>query len=462
MSTKFSRRDVLRLAGTGLGMVGLSPLLAETLSPASPLAPKAPHFPAKAKHVIHLFLNGAPSHVDSFDYKPMLEKYDGKPYPGGNLRTERKTGALMKSPFEFKPRGESGIPISEIFSELGGVIDDCCVINSMRADMPFHEPSLFLFNSGQRFAGHPSMGAWLTYGLGTENQNLPGYVVMCPGFPVVGPQLWTSAYLPGAYQGSYIRNTEIEPEKLVPFLTNSQRTPEQQRDQMDLLGTLNRAHLEREGDAPELEATIHSMEVAYRMQSEAMDAFDVRKESDATRALYGEGDFAQGCLIARRLVERGVRVVQVYYGNSQPWDTHDDILKMRELAGDSDRPMAALIRDLKTLGLLDETLVVISGEFGRTPTVEVSGRIQVQAGRDHNSHGFSSIVAGGGFRGGLRYGATDDFGFRSEVNPVHVHDLHATLLNQLGLDHKRLTYRHSGRDFRLTDVHGEVVRDLIA
>ena len=224
----------------------------------------------------------------------------------------------------------------------------------------------------------------------------------------------------------------------------------------------NRAHLEREGGAPELEATIHSMEVAYRMQSEAMDAFDVRKESEATRTLYGEGNFAQGCLIARRLVERGVRVVQVYYGNSQPWDTHDDILKMRELAGDSDRPMAALIRDLKTLGLLDETLVVISGEFGRTPTVEVSGRIQVAAGRDHNSHGFSSIVAGGGFKGGLRYGATDDFGFKAERNPVHVHDLHATLLHQLGLDHKRLTYRHSGRDFRLTDVHGEVVRDLIA
>ena len=461
MSTKFTRRDALRLAGTGLGVVGLGGLLAESDPPAAPLAPKQPHFEPKAKHVIHLFLNGAPSHVDSFDYKPMLEKYDGKPYPGGNLRTERKTGALMKSPFEFTPRGESGIPISEIFPEMGGVIDDCCVINSMLADMPFHEPSLFLFNSGQRFAGHPSMGAWLTYGLGTENRNLPGYVVMCPGFPVVGPQLWTSAYLPGAYQGSYIRNTEIEPEKLVPFLTNDKRTPEQQREQMDLLGKLNRAHLKREGGAPELEATIHSMEVAYRMQSEAMDAFDVRKESDATRALYGEGNFAQGCLIARRLVERGVRVVQVYYGNSQPWDTHDDILKMRELAGNSDRPMAALIRDLKTLGLLNETLVVISGEFGRTPTVEVSGRIQVQAGRDHNSHGFSAIVAGGGFRGGLRYGATDDFGFRAETDPVHVHDLHATMLHQLGLDHKRLTYRHSGRDFRLTDVHGEVVNDLI-
>jgi hypothetical protein len=407
-------------------------------------------------------MSGGVSHIDSFDYKPMLEKYHGKPYPGGNLRTERKTGALMKSPFEFKPRGQSGIPISDIFPEIGSVIDECCVINSMLADMPFHEPSLFLFNSGQRFAGHPSMGAWLTYGLGTENQNLPGYVVMCPGFPVVGPQLWTSAYLPGAYQGSYIRNTEIEPEKLVPFLTNGQRTPSQQRDQMDLLGKLNRAHLEREGGAPELEATIHSMEVAYRMQSEAMEAFDVRKESDATRALYGEGNFAQGCLIARRLVERGVRVAQVYYGNSQPWDTHDDILRMRELAGDSDRPIAALIRDLKALGLLDETLVVVSGEFGRTPTVEVSGRISVQAGRDHNSHGFSSIVAGGGFKGGLRYGATDDFGFRAETNPVHVHDLHATLLHQLGLDHKRLTYRHSGRDFRLTDVHGEVVRDLLA
>jgi len=457
---QISRRQLLRTAGAGMGMLGLAPLLAEQ-SAQGPLAPKAPHFAPKAKRIIHLFLNGAPSHVDSFDYKPKLTEYNGKPYPGGNLRTERKTGSLMKSPFEFTPSGESGIPVSEIFPETASVIDHCCVINSMYTDVPFHEPSLFMFNCGQRLAGHPSMGAWLTYGLGTENQNLPGYVVLCPGYPVVGPQLWTSAYLPGAYQGAYVRNTERDPEKLVPFLKNPKTSAEDQQRQVALLDKLNQAHLGRMGHAPELESQIHSMEVAYRMQVEAMDAFDLNKESEKTREEYGDGDFASGCLLARRLVERGVRVVQVYYGNSQPWDTHDDILRMRELAGDSDRPIGALIRDLHQRGLLEDTLVVIGGEFGRTPTVEVSGRIKVQAGRDHNSHGFTTIVAGGGIKPGLRYGATDDFGFKAEVDRVHVHDLQATLLHLLGLDHKRLTYRHSGRDFRLTDVHGELVEGIL-
>ena len=461
MSINLSRRDLLRLTGAGLGTVGLSRLLADQSS-AAPAAQKEPHFPAKARHVIHLFLNGAPSHVDSFDYKPMLAKYDGKSYPGGNLRTERKTGSLMKSPFEFTPRGESGIPLSEIFPRLGTVIDECIVMNSMYTDMPFHEPSLFMFNCGQRVAGHPSYGSWLTYGLGTENQNLPGFVVMCPGYPVVGPQLWTSAYLPGAYQGTYLRNTEVEPEKLVPFLRNPVLSGNEQRAQVALLAELNRLQLEREGPAPKLEAAIHSMEVAYRMQSEAMDAFDVRRESPKTRERYGEGDFARGCLIARRLVESGVRVVQVYYGNRQPWDTHEDVQRMRTLAANSDGAMAALIEDLRASGLLDETIVLIGGEFGRTPTVEIAGVTRLQAGRDHNNHGFSVIVAGGGFRKGVRYGATDELGYKAERNPIHPHDLHATMLHQLGLDHKRLTYRHSGRDFRLTDVAGEVVHDLLA
>ena len=456
-----TRRDLLRLTGAGLGMVGLSRAIADQSS-SDPLAPRAPHFAPKAKRVIHLFLNGAPSQVDSFDYKPELAKYHGQPYPGGNLRTERKTGSLMKSPFEFSPAGQSGIPLSEIFPHLGSVIDKCLVINSMHTDVPFHEPSLFMFNCGQRIAGHPSYGSWLTYGLGTENRNLPGFVVMCPGFPVVGPQLWTSAYLPGIYQGAYVRNTEVEPDKLVPFLRNPSLSMDAQRGQLDLLGQLNSIHLEREGAAPELEATIHAMEVAFRMQAEATDAFDVRRETPQVRERYGSGDFAQGCLIARRLVERGVRVVQVYYGNMQPWDTHDDIQRMRKLAATSDRAIASLIEDLDASGLLDETIVLIGGEFGRTPTVEIAGVTKLHAGRDHNNHGFSVVVAGGGFRKGVRYGSTDEFGFKAVEGRIHVRDLHATILHQLGLDHTRLTFRHSGRDFRLTDVEGEVRTDLLA
>ena len=354
--------------------------------------------------MIFLFFNGGPSHIDTFDHKPMLGKYNGKPYPGGNLKTERKTGNLMCSPFEFKKYGKSGIEVSEIFPKLGECIDEVCVIKSMHTDLPFHARSLFMLNCGQRLPGHPSMGAWLTYGLGTENQDLPGYIVMCPGVPVVGPQLWSSAYLPGAYQGAHIQNSESDPEKLVPYARNAQLAPHQQRRQVELLSRLNRAHLKQQSPAPQLEATIHSMEVAYRMQVEAMDAFDIRKEGEATQESYGEGDFARGCLIARRLVERGVRMVQVYYGNGQPWDTHEDILQMRKLGRQSDQPIAALLRDLKSRGLLEETLVLIGGEFGRTPTVEVSGNIKLHAGRDHNNHGFSMVLAGGGIRGGMTYG----------------------------------------------------------
>ena len=461
-SPLMSRRQLLSTVGTGFGMLALSDLLAKNEPVPAALAPRPPHFPAKAKNVIFLFLNGGPSHVDSFDYKPMLARYDGQPYPSGNLQTERKTGHLMRSPFEFKKRGESGIEVSEIFTQLGGCVDDICVIKSMYTDMPFHEPSLFMLNCGQRIPGHPSLGSWLTYGLGTENQNLPGYVVLCPGLPVVGPQLWTSAFLPGAYQGTYIQNSDSDPEKLVPNLRNPKRSASQQRQQLDLLGRLNQLHLKRTGPALDLEATIQSMEVAYRMQSEAMEAFDTRQESRATLEHYGVGDFARGCLIARRLVERGVRMVQVYYGAVQPWDTHSDIQQMRELAGKSDRPMAALLRDLKSRGLLEETLVLIGGEFGRTPTVEVGGLLQVHNGRDHNNHGFSVLLAGGGVKGGMTYGNTDDFGFKAEENPVHAHDLQATILHLMGLDHTRLTYRYSGRDFRLTDVEGRVVKEIIA
>ena len=459
---EISRRELLRTLGSGFGMLGLAHLLGHTGQAAGPLDVKPTHFPPRAKHVIFLFFNGGPSHVDTFDHKPMLAKHHGKPYPGGNLQTERTTGNLMRSPFEFKKYGQSGIEVSEVFPKLAACIDDVCVIKSMYTDLPEHARSLFMMNCGQRLPGHPSMGAWLTYGLGTENQDLPGYVVMCPGVPVVGPQLWSSAYLPGAYQGAHIQNSESDPEKLLPYARNPQLAPHQQRRQVELLSRLNRTHLEQQNPAPQLEATIRSMEMAYRMQVEAMDAFDIGKESPATQESYGEGDFARGCLIARRLVERGVRMVQMYHGNGQPWDTHEDILDLRKLGRQSDQPIAALIRDLKSRGLLEETLILIGGEFGRTPTVEVSGNIRLHAGRDHNSYGFSMVLAGGGIQGGLAYGNTDDFGFRAVEKPVHVHDLHATILHLMGLDHTRLTYRHSGRDFRLTDIGGKVIQDIIA
>jgi hypothetical protein len=447
--------------GTGFGMTAFASLANSAVS-ADPLAPKPPHFPAKAKHVIFLFLNGGPSQVDTFDPKPMLDKYSGKPMPSGNLKTERKTGNLLKSPFEFHRCGQSGIEVSEIFPKLGARIDECCVIRSMYTDRPNHEPSLLLMNTGDKQVGRPSMGSWLTYGLGSENQNLPGFVVLCPGLPVLGPQLWASTFLPAAYQGTYIPNGEKTPDKLVQFIRNPELTLEEQRRQLDLLEKLNRIQLKRAGEDRELEASIQASEIAYRMQTEAPEVFDISKESESVRARYGDSDFGRGCLMSLRLIEKGVRMVQVYYGNNQPWDNHDDILIHRKLARDADGPMAALLEDLKSRGLLDETLVIISGEFGRTPVVEVSGLVKVQNGRDHNSHGFSTVVAGGGIRRGYVHGATDDFGFQAVDKPVHIHDLHATLLYLLGLDHTKLTYRYSGRDFRLTDVAGNVVREIVA
>ncbi|MFN7934961.1 MAG: DUF1501 domain-containing protein [Bryobacteraceae bacterium] len=446
-----TRRDVLAAMGSGFGMLS-----------AATTVNRGPHFTPKAKHVIYLFLNGGPSQVDTFDPKPMLTKYHGKPAPAGNLRTERKTGALLSSPFQFRRYGQSGLEISEIFDNLARHADDLCVIRSMHTERPNHEPSLFMLNCGHVLPGHPSMGSWLNYGLGTENQNLPGFVVLCPGLPVIGPQLWSSAYLPAIFQGTHIPNNEKEPEKLIQHLRNKQLSQPEQRKQLDLLGKLNRMHLKREGEDPQLESRIESMEIAYRMQTEAFDAFDVAKEPEKVRERYGDGDFARGCLIARRLVERGVRMVQVYYGNGQPWDNHDDILIHKKLAQTSDKPMAALLDDLKASGLLKETIVIIGGEFGRTPAVEVSGLVKFQNGRDHNNHGFSLVVAGGGFKGGMAYGATDEFGFKAVDKPVHPHDLHATALHCLGLDHKRLTYRYSGRDFRLTDVFGNVIQEILA
>lgn len=456
-----SRRRALQAMGGGFGWMALQ----RELQAASPLAPRAPHFPAKAKRVVFLFLNGGLSHVDSFDPKPTLARFNGKPSPIGNPKTERKTGNLMGSPFAFTRRGKSGLDVSELFPRLGAHADELCVIRSMHTDLPNHPPALLMMNNGRILQGTPAWGSWVTYGLGTENQNLPGYIVLGPGKPnSVGSLLWTSAFLPGVYQGTHIINDErtTDPEKLIPYLRNRKLDDGAQRQQLELLRKLNQEHQsERPGDA-ELESSIQSMEIAYRMQSEAMDAFDIRKESEGTRERYGSHHFGSGCLIARRLLERGVRCVQVYYGLAEAWDHHADIMMHQRLAPNADRAVAALLEDLRASGLLDETLVLIGSEFGRTPTAEISVRQFLQNGRDHNPYGFTMLLAGAGVKKGITYGSTDEFGWHAVENKVHVHDLHATMLHLLGLDHKRLTYTYSGREFRLTDVEGNLVPAILA
>ena len=464
-----TRREALCAIGGGFGMLGLassiSSALAETASSVmrSALDVRPTHFPAKAKHVIFLFMNGGISQVDTFDPKPLLTKYDGQPMPGGSFMTEAKTGNLMRSPFTFKRYGKSGIEVSEIFPKISEGIDDFCVVRSVQTEVPNHEPSLFMMNCGQIQPGRPSMGSWLTYGLGTENQNLPGFIVLSPDMPnVVGPPLWNSSFLPAIYQGTYVSTKEKDPKKLIQFLNNTKMTDGAQRRELDLVNQLNGIHSERQQEAdPQLEARIQSMEIAYRMQTEAPQVFDVSKESPKTQERYGNSEFGRGCLMALRLVEKGVRVVQVYFDKGNPWDHHEDIQAHRKLADQADQPIAALIQDLKARGLFEETIVFVASEFGRTPVNQTSGNIKLQAGRDHNHLAFSVLLAGGGFKGGLAYGQSDDFGFRAIENKVHVHDLHATILHQLGIDHEKLTYRYSGRDFRLTDVAGRVVKDIL-
>ncbi len=472
-----TRRRFLQNCGMGVGMMGLSSLLLNddylpsalgdgAAKMTNPMAPKQPHFTPKAKRVIHLFMNGGPSHVDTFDPKPALKKWAGKPIPK-NLKTERKTGAAFPSPFKFKQYGQSGIPVSEIFKHVGEHADDLCVIRSMHAEVPNHEPSLMLMNCGTSTMVRPSMGSWLMYGLGTDNQNLPGFVAMCPGgYPIKSTQNWQSAFLPGVYQGTYVDTRHKQVEKLIENIKPRNMTLKQQRDMLDLVQALNKQHLEARGKDEQLEARIHSYELAYRMQLEATDAFDMEKEPKHVRERYGNSQQARQILIARRLIERGVRYVQLYHGNGQPWDNHDDIeVNHRNLAGQCSQAIGALLTDLKERGLLDETLVIWGGEFGRTPTVELptpganAGKIN---GRDHNHWGFTVWLAGGGIKGGTVYGSTDEFGFQAVENRVHVHDLHATMLHLLGFDHEKLTYRFAGRDFRLTDVHGHVIKELLA
>ncbi len=466
--SRLSRRQVICKIGGGFGMLGLASILADAgllaaeATPAptrvkNPLAPKPPHFAPRAKRVIFLFMNGGPSHVDTFDPKPALEKYQGKPLPPTMVKTGRKTsGNCLPSPFKAKPYGESGITVTELYPEVGSCIDDICVLRSLYTDNPNHEPGLLMMNSGNMQPIRPSMGSWLTYALGSDNQNLPGFIVLCPGKPVVGPQLWSNSFLPGIYQGTHINNHTVDPKAIIRDVRNHYLSPETQRTQLDLLQQMNQVHLEQRAHDEQLEARIASLEIAFRMQSEAQEAFDISKESTAVRSLYGDGEFANACLIARRLAERGVRVTQIYYGNGQPWDDHKDIGNHRNHAQKSDRPIAALLKDLKSRGLLQDTLVIWGGEFGRTPTS------QGATGRDHHSLGFSMWLAGGGVKGGTVYGATDEFGFQAVENRMHVHDLHATVLYLMGLDHERLTFRYSGRDFRLTDVHGKVAKEIMA
>ena len=410
--------------------------------------------PGRAKRVISLFLAGGPSQVDLFDPKPLLKKFQGQRPGGTDLRTERQTGGLMPTPFEFRKRGRNGVDVSEILPKLGGVIDDICVIRSMYSFNPTHTPSVSLYHTGSILLNRPSMGSWISYGLGSENQNLPSFVALTSNGAALGGSSTRSGFLPAEHQGTPVNNSEPDPEKMIPNLRNTHLDPAKQRQQLDAVQALNKRFHDSFGADDFLDGRIKSMEAAYRMQFEAMDVFDIRKESAATRAMYGENSSGNGCLLARRLVEKGVRYVNVGLGD---WDDHKDIEKAyQKKIPMMDQAAAALVQDLKQRGMLDDTIVLWGGEFGRTPVSE-SG-----TGRDHNPYGFTMWVAGGGFKGGIAYGATDDFGFKAVQDRVSIHDLHATMLHALGIDHTQLTYRYAGRDFRLTDVFGDVVKGILS
>ena len=455
------RRDFLRGSGMGFGSLALAGMLAPEGSAAS----LPTHFPPRAKRVIHVFLNGGMSQVDTFDPKPELQARGGQMLPFDNLQTERKTGVALPSPFAFARHGQSGIPISEIFPHLARHADDLAVIRSMHVELPNHEMSLMLMNTGHMRQVRPSFGSWLTWGMGQENDDLPGFIALVPGgMPVGGAGNWRSAFLPGAFQGTHVDTSKADPAALIEHIRNPRLAPDRQREQFGLLRAFNARHaLERPGDEA-LEARIRSFELAYRMQLEATDAFDVGQEPKHVIDAYGEGPQNRQLLMARRLVERGVRFVQTWHGNLQPWDSHSNIREEHaRLARECDQGLGALLGDLKDRGMLDDTLVLCTGEFGRTPSVEMgTNGAGASQGRDHNHWGFSLWMAGGGVKGGTIHGATDDFGFRAVQDPVSVHDLHATMLRLLGFDHTRLTYRYAGRDYRLTDLEGTVVEPILS
>jgi len=454
-----TRRQFLQRTGLGLGMLGLATLLGEELSgstaradDAATLLPRNPPLPAKAKHVVHIFAQGAPSHVDTWDHKPALAQYDGKPIPG-------MEGVAMASPFKFSKRGKSGIEVSEVFPKLGDMVDDLTVIRSMYTDIPAHEVATVFMNTGNTRLVRPSLGSWVLYGLGTENQNMPGYISLRPGGgPPGGSSNWQSAFLPGIYQGVSINTRLPSLNDIIKNIRNPYTPMAEQRRQLDLVHKLNELHSQDLQKDAQLEARLEAYEMAFKMQTEATDAFDLNKEPASVRDAYGRGGQGNQLLIARRLIERGVRFVQVWAGG---WDHHQDIEdRLPERAKEIDQPLAAFIADLKQRNLFEETLIIWGGEFGRKPVRDRNGN--ENPGRDHNAKAFTTVLAGGGVRGGTVYGATDEFGAASVENKVHIHDLHATILALLGFDHEKLTYRYNGRDFRLTDVAGQVVKPVIA
>ena len=470
MRIRKTRRDFIWQTGGGFAGVALLDLLTRdgVVSANSILAPKKPHFAAKAKRAVFLFMNGAPSQVDTFDYKPELTKRNGQMYKGPLTvgSNGRPVGYLMQSPFEFKPRGKSGLMISDLFPHTSKFADDLCVIRSMYTDTAAHASGCLQMNTGSIFLGKPSAGAWVTYGLGTDNQSLPAFVVMADprGGPIGSASNWTAGYMPAAYQGTLFRSGAAP---LLDLRPPGGVDDETQRRSLNLLKTLNEKHLAAHADETELSARIASYELAYRMQMEAASVVDLSRETASTRERYGlddriTADFGRKCLMTRRLLEKGVRFVQLYSGGGHiedTWDGHNDCITNHRLhAGETDKPIAALIEDLKATGLWDETLLLWGGEFGRTPTSEGVGK----PGRDHDWHGFSMWLAGAGVKGGQAIGATDELGFAAVEDRVHVSDLHATLLHLLGLDHTKLTYFYQGFDQRITGVRGEVVRKVLA
>lgn len=462
-----NRRRALSTFASGFGMLGLAGLMADEAKAqaVSPLAVKSPHFPAKAKRVIFLFMSGGPSHIDTFDPKPKVKELDRKPLPFEQPKLVRtRTGNLLASPFKFNKHGNSGVEVSELFPNVAKHIDDICVVRSMYADNINHNGACLQMNTGEQAFSRPSMGSWMLYGLGTENQNLPGYVVISPAQPAQGAPLWSSSFLPATFQGTLVNDLKNP----IANLNANGVTLEKQREQLDLLKKLNELHRNQSANESALNARIASFELAFRMQKEAPEAFGIEGESAETKKIYGIGEsatdiFGKQCLMARRLVERGVRFVQVYHtqtakrSSCQLWDQHGGLKSELPLnCQATDLPIAGLLKDLKSRGLLKDTLVVWGGEFGRTPTAEGDN------GREHHPFGFSMWLAGGGIKGGQAHGATDDFGWHATQDKVHVHDLHATILHLMGLNHEKLTYRYGGRDYRLTDVHGNVVKGLLA